>query len=109
MGVISNRRWILSLAILLARWSWPAFSFQVPSVSVKRPISSSAHLHLITRVSGNASSRRYSSQWDDEDDDVTTKSASFDQAKEKLKNEDDQEKLTSSGDFDANPSVSVEC
>jgi hypothetical protein len=108
MGVIKKRQ-ILFILLAQSFW-WSTFSFQASSVSLKRSIVSSTHPHrLTTRERGSASSRRYSSQWDDEEeDDVTTKPAAFDQAKELLKQEDDQEKLTSSGDFDANPSVSHE-
>jgi hypothetical protein len=55
-----------------------------------------------------ASTQRFSSQWDDDEEEVTTKPTSFYQAGENLKKEEDDEKLNSSGDYDANPSVSCE-
>jgi hypothetical protein len=51
------------------------------------------------------STRRKMSQWDEEEDDVTTKPTSFEQAGEDMKKQDDDDKLNSMGDFDANPSV----
>jgi hypothetical protein len=106
---IINRQQILVILCIQSSGT-AAFSFQTSSVSLRRPTVSSTHAHLTKRESGAASVKRYSSQWDDgdddDDDDVTTTSSSFDQAKEKLKNEDDLERLISSGDFDANPSVS---
>lgn len=54
--------------------------------------------------------RLSSSQWDDEDEDVTTedKPRSFDEAGAGLQAEDDQKRMEEMGNFDANPSVSKE-
>lgn len=48
----------------------------------------------------------FSSQWDEEEDDIAIKSASFDEAGEGLKKEDDDKKMEEMGDYDANPAVS---
>mmetsp|Transcript_118237 Transcript_118237/g.339197 ORF Transcript_118237/g.339197 Transcript_118237/m.339197 type:complete len:291 (-) Transcript_118237:268-1140(-) len=47
----------------------------------------------------------FSSQWDDEDDDIATqKPASFEDAGVGLQQEDDKKRMDDMGDFDANPS-----
>ena len=49
----------------------------------------------------------FSSQWDDEDDDIATeKAASFEDAGVGLQQEDDKKRMDDMGDYDANPSVS---
>jgi len=53
-------------------------------------------------------SRVFSSQWDDEDDDIATeKATSFEDAGAGLQAEDDKKRMDEMGDYDANPSVSV--
>jgi hypothetical protein len=53
----------------------------------------------------------FSSQWDDEEEEVTASVAteaatSFDQAGVALRDEDDQKKMDEQGDYDSNPQVS---
>jgi hypothetical protein len=50
----------------------------------------------------------FSSQWDEEDEDVATEDtrASFDEAGRSLRDEDDKAKMDEIGDYDSNPQVS---
>lgn len=58
-------------------------------------------------ISTRPTSRLFSSQWDDEDDDIATeKPSSFEDAGVGLQKEDDQKRMEDMGDYDANPSVS---
>ncbi len=58
-------------------------------------------------LSTRPQSRIFSSQWDDEDDDVATeKPSSFEDAGAGLQQEDDKKRMDDMGDYDANPSVS---
>jgi hypothetical protein len=65
------------------------------------------HLGRKVSLSRREPSVVFSSQWDDEDDDIATqKPASFEDAGEGLQREDDKKRMDDMGDFDANPSVS---
>eukprot|EP00539_Tryblionella_compressa_P001604 CAMPEP_0178745940 /NCGR_PEP_ID=MMETSP0744-20121128/7555_1 /TAXON_ID=913974 /ORGANISM="Nitzschia punctata, Strain CCMP561" /LENGTH=297 /DNA_ID=CAMNT_0020399141 /DNA_START=209 /DNA_END=1102 /DNA_ORIENTATION=- len=62
---------------------------------------------LSTKTTITASSTRiFLSQWDDDEEEVATSRASFDEAGESLKKQEDDEKMDAVGDFDANPSYS---
>ena len=50
--------------------------------------------------------KRFSSQWDDEEDEAVATSRSFDQAGEDLKKEEDEDKMSASSNADENPNVS---
>ncbi|KAG7338940.1 hypothetical protein IV203_034609 [Nitzschia inconspicua] len=95
------------LVLLLAQASL-SVAFSPPSllqISRRHP-SLNEHLHL--KSNRLVYTKQYSSQWDDDEDDVKTKPTSFDQAGENLKKEDDDEKLNSAGNYDANPSYNTD-
>ena len=50
----------------------------------------------------------FSTQWDDEDEDIVTAATSFEDAGENLKKEDEQKKMGEMEDFDSNPAVSCQ-
>jgi hypothetical protein len=52
------------------------------------------------------STRRFSSQWEDEEDEAVATSRTFDQAGEDLKKEVDEDKMNASSSADENPNVS---
>lgn len=94
------------LLLVLAQVSCSS-AFSQASVRCTIPPTKPTSSHAASSTHRIASTKRYGSQWDDGDDleEVTTKATSFDQAGENLKKEEDEEKLNSVGDFDANPSV----
>lgn len=49
----------------------------------------------------------FSSQWEDEEEDIAIKPTSFEEAGAGLQKEDDDKRMAEMGDFDANPSVSI--
>jgi hypothetical protein len=71
---------------------------------------------LLQRSSSSTGISRYapttaifSSQWDEEDEEVATEDkqrASFDEAGRSLRDEDDKAKMDEIGDYDSNPQVS---
>jgi hypothetical protein len=76
-----------------------------PLIAAFSPVS-----HLGGKISLSSSRQQsilFSSQWDDEDDDIATqKPASFEDAGVGLQKEDDKKRMDDMGDYDANPSVS---
>jgi len=47
----------------------------------------------------------FSSQWEDEDEEIAT-TTSFEDAGDSLRQEEDKDRMDGMGDFDANPAVS---
>jgi hypothetical protein len=45
------------------------------------------------------------SQWDDEEEEVATQPASFDEAGASLRDEDDKKRMDDMGEYDSNPAV----
>lgn len=60
---------------------------------------------FVSASHSSSTKRWFSSQWNDDEDEVTTKPSTFEEAGASLKKEDDDEKMNSMGEFDANPSV----
>lgn len=69
------------------------------------PLLQQATVQSLQQQSTRKSNPLFSTQWDEEDDDIVA-AASFEDAGQSLKDEDDKKKMGEMGDFDSNPAVS---